>query len=175
VRVSVIVAAVAVATGCSDAKPGKPAAAPAAPARAEPDPTQWRCFIADPHNAANPAGNVTHLKHRILPERFETQNVNIQNGVRTKQTDTLPRVGDHYENHEYGATSTVTLDAADGTHWTYHFRDDTGYEWFDESIVDDHGLTSTATDPGPDGGWVKTTIHFLAAPCYIVDAELAKY
>ena len=72
-------------------------------------------------------------------------------------------------------TSTVTLDATDGTHWTYHFRDDTGYEWFDESVIDDHGLTSTATDPGPDGGWVKTTIHFLAAPCYVVDAELAKY
>lgn len=168
-----VVAAVLVAAGCSDAKPsGK--AAPDPPA-APHDPTAWQCFVADPHNAYNSAGNVTHLKHRFLPDRYETANVNVQHGVRNAQHDSVPRVGDRYEKHELGATSTITLQATDGTHWTYHFRDDSGYEWFDESIVDARGLTSVSTDPGPDGAPIKTTIHFIPAPCYVVDAELAKY
>jgi hypothetical protein len=144
---------------------------------------EWRCFVMDPKTPELLQGNVTHTKQRLHDGRLETQNVHIQAG-RAGSTRLVYRpVGDHLEATLGAGTIVARLEAPDATRWTLHYRDASGWEFTDEFVIDDTGLTITSIDPkheleikaGAKKGSKKTVVRFLPASCDVVDAELAKH
>jgi len=185
IRRQALIGAVAAATVCacrssSERPSGDRGAAGAAAGSAAPAPSPtaagaWRCFVADPYTPTIAAGNVTHMKERLLPDQFETENVSVRDGVAGASRFVYHRVGDHFEAPMGEGTLTLRMLSADGSHRTVHYQDATGWEFTDETVIDAHGLTIESTDYDADHKPVETTVHHVPAPCYVVDAELAKY
>jgi hypothetical protein len=171
----VVAVVVALAAACSDGS--KPAAKPKAAIenKADGPSDQWQCFVVDPGTPKIDAGNVTHSKHRYLPDRYETTNVNVRNGVHRTSWFTLKRTGDHYELADDDGTYTMVLDEPDGSRSTLQFRGRSEWKYSDVTVIDDDGMTITSTDYDADGTPVKTTVKFRRAPCYVVDAALRRY
>lgn len=181
---------VLVLTGCSSPgsapKPAgdpEPVASPAQqPSAPEPAPGTWRCFVVNPNQPELPQGNVTHTKQRLIDGHLETANVHVQHG-RAGATRVVYRpagglLGNRLESDFHGVTMVAELHQADASHWTLTYHDpSSGWRFTDESRIDTNGLSITSTDPGPPGedSVVKTTVHFLPAPCEVVDAALARH
>lgn len=139
------------------------------------DDAAWQCFVADPATPTIAAGNVTHMKERLAGDRFETANVNVRDGVARVSRFEYRRVGDHFESRMGEGTLTLRMLEPDGSRRLLHYRDASGWEFSDELTYDDHGMSITSTDYDASGKPMKTVVRHLRAPCYVVDAELAKH
>lgn len=186
VRFVIVLTLVGCSSSGSAPKPAgdpEPAASPVQrPSVPPPAASAWRCFVLDPKEPELPQGNVTHTKQRLIDGRLETANVHIQNG-RAGATRVVYRpagalLGNRLESDFHGVTIVAELHQADASHWTLDYHDpSSGWRFTDESRIDASGLTITSTDPAPAGesGAVTTTVHFLPAPCEVVDAALARH
>lgn len=162
--------------GCA-ASPPRPAAPTANISRdaAAPAPPGWRCFVSHPDTPVIEVGNVTHMKQRLSPDRYEAANVNVRDGVHRVTKLTVPRVGDVYQVDWEPGTLTLRLLDARGDHTSTHYVDPSGWEFTDEEVIDADGKTVTSTDLDASGAPVKTVVRFVSSPCDVVDAEIAKY
>ena len=142
---------------------------------AEVAPSAWRCFVLDPKQPHNPAGDVTHTRHRLAAGHLQIETVWLQGDRGGATRLDLQPVGDHLEGTMAGATVTVRLGTPDATQWTLSYRDPSSdFTFSEDTRIDATGKTIVSTDPS-DRGPVQTSIHYINAPCATVEAALAKY
>jgi hypothetical protein len=140
--------------------------------------TEWRCFAADPKREVNPAGEVLYYKQRLSAAGLEIAAVDVTLDKRTSATALYPRIGDHLEQHA-GAwpPGRVTLLLPDATHWTRSVfpRTDGRSAVVVETRLDGVGMTTKQLRVDTTPPAMMTLDRYLATPCSVVDAALAKY
>ncbi|MDX2094075.1 MAG: hypothetical protein SFX73_39960 [Kofleriaceae bacterium] len=147
-----------------------PANAPAL----EADPSGWRCYTRDPAQPALPQGDVTHTRSRFADGRLELESINTQGGQAGATRIVFTPVGDHLEANFRGVPVLVRMDTLDN--WTLSYSDPkSGLAFQEKNKVVNGVLTVTTTEPTADGSARETAVRYLAAPCSVVVAELAKY
>jgi len=135
----------------------------------------WRCFVVDPKEPHQNAGDVTHARHRYAAGHLQIETVWKQ-GDRTGATRLdLQPAGDHLEGTLSGVLVKVRLGNADATQWTLSYRDPSiDFEFTEDTRVDASGKTVVSTDQSEHGP-VHTSVHYVPASCATVEAALAQY
>jgi hypothetical protein len=131
----------------------------------------WICFVADPQTPTFPDGNVTHYKQRFVDGRLETRNVHAHPDRIGSTRINYVRDGDHLQLTWDTGSDIVQLFAADASRWTRHETEHGDWVATEEIAIGSEGMTSTVL--GRDLSISR--IHFIPAPCSVVDTELAKH